>query len=321
MRTLGQSGGDATDLATISHEAPCATQALPFCEPSTPRFEAGRVDRCKSESFRALPSVPGLLVRTLSVTETYSASKAIGRMLKMDPSCRFKGPSPLMQSRGIKIIYILNGWACFDIDGLGETRLEAGTLACLPPNNCHRLVDGALSFEDIEYELPFLTSSLKKTWSVEGASCATPSMIDAETPKSFRHIPNFVGAVERRFPIVEEITGGAANASVLRNNPPHIWDGTPWHIHHNNFFCSVFAKGSGTMEYEGFGEVTLNRGDVFIQQGEVRHREVLFSPDFETFKIELPGSNPTTVLVYDKDTGGYKSMLFASAQDSAEAMA
>lgn len=298
-----------------------ALPPLPPGNPSVPPFEPGRVDRLRSDSFRPSPELPGLLVRPVAMAEKYSQGKALVRMLKADPDSRAAPASAPIQAPGIKLIYILKGSAGFDIEGLDDTRLEQGTLACLPPRNRHRLVTASPDFEDIEFQLPLLTASLARTWSPDGPACATAAMIDRETPDSFNTIPNFLGAIERRFPIVQEMTGGGANASVLRANPPHIWDGTPWHVHHNNFFCSLFAKGSGTMGYDGFGDCRYDSGDMFIQHGELRHREVLFSPDFETVKIELPGVSPTTVLVYDKNQDAYQPMMFTSAQESAKVMA
>ena len=312
---------DLQQSSSGSNEAPNILYALPPGNPNVPPFEAERVDRLLADSFQPASELPGLLVRIISVAEKYSQGKALARMLKIDPEARFE-PSPVpTQSIGIKIAYILKGWASFEIEGLGEARLEKGTLICLPPRNRHRILNASPDFEDIEFQLPLLTASLARTWSPDGPACATSAMIDRETPDSFRAIPHFIGGVDRQFPIVKEMTGGAVNASMLRANPPHIWDGTPWHMHHNDFYCVLKAKGGGVMRYEGAGDIELRTGDFLIQQGEVRHCEVIMSGDYENFVVDLPGAYPTTVLVYDKERETYKPMMFTSAQESAEAMA
>jgi len=320
MNALGKTHQGVLSSAAAPVDRPQGLPPLPPRAAITPLFEVGRVDRLSAERFQAAPGMPGILIRTIEAAERYSDGKVIGRMLKRDSSSEFGNNLARIQSPGIKIIFILMGWASIEIEGLGEQRLKAGTLISLPPRNRHRFTDVAPNFEDIEYELPSLIASAKSSWSAQGATNATSEMIDAESIDSFKNIPNFLGGVYRQFPIVKKMTGGAVSASMLRANPPHVWSGTPWHIHHHDFYCALRTKGSGMMHYEGVGDVVLNTGDFLIQQGGVRHREVIMSLDYETFVIDLPGTYPTTMFIYDKAQGEYNPIMFTSAQDSAKAM-
>jgi quercetin dioxygenase-like cupin family protein len=303
----------------LGSEMPTFMNPLPPRVSAVPPFEAGRVDPLRSDSFRPLATIPGLLVRTLPAAEKYGESKATARILKRDPSVSFAGPAAIAPCQGIKIAYVLKGSCRFEIQGLGAIQLAAGTLVCLPPDNRHELLDVPADFELLEFELPLLTTSATSTWSPDGASYATPSMIDAETETSFERIKGFSGALQRQLPIVKKMTGGAIAAHMLRGNPPHLWDGSPWHIHHNNSMFALMTKGTGTMGYEDFGDAPLKAGDFFVQQGEIRHREVTMALDFEILAFESPGIYPTSVLVYDKERREYKSMLFTSAQEGADA--
>lgn len=302
---------------------PCILASPPLPPRSThvEPFEAERVNPVGPTSFHALSGAPGFLERRLPAAERFGQARVTARILKRSPSSDPRAAVAFAPSEGIRILYILEGWAVFDIEGLAPTRLEKGTLACLPPENRQRFLEGSPDFEMMEFGLPLLTTSLTATWPAGGPSHATPAMIDRETTDSFKSIPNFLPGVERDFPIVRQMTGGAAKALVLRANPPHPWDGTPWHIHHNNFYCSLMTSGTHSQEYEGFGNYDFKKGDFFVQQGDIRHREIMSSLDFEILTFDLPGMSPATVLLYDEAEGAYKAMMFTTSLEIGGALA
>ncbi len=319
MATLERAVSDSSAIELAAKAAAAAMPPLPPRHPNVPLFDGTRVERLEADSFQPSSAFPGLLVRRLETTEIHCEGKVSARIFRIDPGVALRLPEAPARFHGLKLLYVLNGEATYEIEGLAEVDLEKGTLACLPPNNLHRLIAASPDFEVIEFELPLITAILSKAMSPAGPSCATEAMIDRLGPDSFEAIPNFDAAVERYMRVLQEITGGAAKVAVLRANPPHIWDGSPWHIHHNNFICALFTNGTGIMGYEDYGDLPLKTGDFFVQQGEIRHREVIMAGDFEILAFDMPAKAPTTVLVQDKERHGYKTMLFTSAQDAGEA--
>lgn len=269
------------------------------------------------DSYGPLADAPGLLVRRMAPVEKYSDGRMLSRMLRADPSIAFQPKAEPDQVPHLKAGYVSKGWARYDIEGLGDVRLEGGTFWCLPPKNRHRLLEVSPDFEIFECEYTYLTSLAGREVQ---SSAATAEMIQPETADSFQPIPNFLAAIQREFPILKTLTAGAAGTLMLRANPPHIWRGSPWHLHHNDLLASYLTKGGGMFDFEGIERVELKAGDFWFQQPNMRHREVLMSDDFEVFAFDAPGAYSTTMLIYDAEEGAYKATTFEDATDSADLM-
>lgn len=278
-------------------------------------FAADMLDHLGPDSFDAMPDNPGLLIRPLRPATKYSDNRLAARVLKASPATPFQQRASDWRSSGAKAGYMVNGAAQFAIEGLGKRRVEKGTFFFLPPGNTHRLLDVSPDFEMFEIEMLHLTSLPDQQ-----GSAATEQMVEAETPGSFSSVPGFLGAVQRDLTFLPAVTKGAANAVVVRGNPPHVWGGSPWHIHHSDMFCSLLVKGSAVFDFEGIDRVELHAGDFWFQQPDVRHREVILSMDFEAVGIDLPAVYPTTFLTYDEAESTYKKVKFASATEAAELM-
>ena len=305
----------ADEVADLGEE-PLVDYPLPPRDSNMLLFEDEMFDWETENSYRPLEGRPGLLVRAIPAAAKYAEGKVTARVLRADPAVPFVAADAPDQSPGIATGYMVNGWARYDIEGLGEQRFEKGDFWSLPPRNAHRLIEVSSDFECAEFTFPQLTTYFK-----DGKPCtdsaADERYVSRLTPSSFDAIPNFDASVMRTFSIVKQMTGGAVNAFILKGNPPHMWVGSPWHMHHYEHFCTLFYKGTGNFEFEGVGSIDFKPGVFWYQQKRNRHKENLMSLDYEAIGFEIPAAYATTMWFYDEDDGEYKETVLEDVLNEA----
>jgi putative sterol carrier protein len=309
---------DSASSYSLENEA-AVDHPLPPPDGTMLLFEPDMLNTEETDSFSPLPGAPGILVRPLPAGEKHSEGKIVARVLRADPAQPYEAPSAQRQSPGIVTGYIINGWARYEVEGLGERRFDQGTFWSLPPRNRHRLTEISRDFESVEFELPHLTTFFRDGV-LANTTEAEASNIDEQTPDSFKPIPNFEGSVLRYFTGLKEMTAGAANGLILKGNPPHAWVGSPWHLHHYDHFCGLVIKGSGNFEFEGIGSVDIEPGMFWYQQTRNRHRENAMSPDYQIIGIDIPAAYATTMFFFDEEAGEYRPMVMDDVAKEAGAV-
>lgn len=287
--------------------------ALPPRSPEMTLFTPDMFDHLTPQSFVAHPAFPGLLLRDIKTSERMTAGRVLARVLKADPAATFDPAGYRFEVAGPKISVLVSGSARFDIEGLGEVEFTPQDSWTVPAGNQQRLAGISPDFELLELEFPNMTS-------VTAGTAARADMVARYGSDSYRPVAGFDGAVERHLGSLRTETDGGAHAIMLRGNPPHVWDGSPWHMHHQEIQVAYMTKGTADFEFEGVGIVHTEAGAFWFQQPRGRHRERAVSLDFEAINIDIPAASPTTVFFYDADAGEYVGTTLESVYDIADKM-
>ncbi len=91
---------------------------------------------------------------------------------------------------------------------------------------------------------------------------------------------------------IKDATQGAYVAHVVRALEGHNATGQ-WHRHDCTFQMVYVLNGWARFEYEGQGVHVIRKGDCVLQPGNIRHREIEHSEDFEVVEIVAPGDFKT----------------------------
>ena len=311
---LGRLPKEGDDALTVSEGEVAEPSGLPPLPPRSPEmklFEEDMFDFETSESYRPLSEATGLLIRDLPAAQRYSNGRALARVLRADRVALGARTTPTVVASGPKFCLVLEGSATFAIAGQGEVDMNRNDSWVVPTGAGQSLLDASDDFELLEYEFPNLDNP-----GVDPV--VTDRMVSRYGEESYAAIPNFAGAVMREFPALRELTNGAAHASALRGNPPNVWDGSPWHMHHQEFQLAYHIRGTMDFAFESVGSVHTPPGTFWFQQPFARHREVAVSLDFEGVNIDLPAVSPTTVFLWDEDLGEYTPVVYDDVQKLSE---
>lgn len=306
-----QSGAEA---AAVEPDAePMVYPPLPPRSPEMTLFSPDMFEHLRPDSFASHPDVSGLTLRDLTTAERMTGGRVIARVLKADPSSAVAEKGGILTAVGPKICLLIAGTAHIDIEGAGVVELSTGDSWCVPNGNTQRLLSISPDMELLELEFP------QMEFQTEG-SAARADMFMPYHEDSYREIPGFDGAVQRDLNALKEYSQGAAHAVMLRGNPPHVWDGSPWHMHHQDIQVAYLLAGTADFDFEGVGVVHAGPGTFWFQQPRGRHREVWVSQDFEGINVDIPAASPTTVFFYDPEAGQYQATTLETAYDAADRM-
>jgi quercetin dioxygenase-like cupin family protein/putative sterol carrier protein len=284
------------DAATGDEDAePLVDHPLPPKAADMLHFDKSMYDQLTADSFQPHPDVPGLSLRTMPDAQKHAKGKTGVQVLQAGDTRAWKGPWA-RTTNALRLNLVTRGSATYDIDGLGQIEFKDGDAWLQPPGNDHSLINFSADFEVFETEFPDTACFV--------GTMATADMVMRLTDDSYGAIPNFDGAIQRHLPALEKYSDGGAKALMLRANPPHVWDGSPWHIHHMDVQIAYMTKGTADFEFEGMGVLTFTAG-LFFFQPYCRHRERRVQFDWEGLNIELPATSATTIFLYDEDAGEY----------------
>lgn len=104
--------------------------------------------------------------------------------------------------------------------------------------------------------------------------------------------PGLRGQFDYRDLGMVERTGGKLRAHVHRPNRPCPGVGDE-HYHKVDFQMVYVLEGWARVDFEGVGEVRLEKGDCMYQQPEIRHRVLAYSDDYTALELFCPADAET----------------------------
>jgi hypothetical protein len=295
-----------TNKAAEPHELP----PLPPRTAEMRLFTPDMWDYETPESFVPLAGATGILIRDIDAARRFTESKALARVFRADPAAE-RRYAPAIKAAGPRFCLVLSGEGVFEIEGQGELILKESDSWVVPTEGTQTLLDASADFSVLEYEFPMLAG-------VTTGTDVTDEMLMRFGPDSYGPTAGFNASLQRDLDALKELTNGGAHAVALRGNPPHVWDGSPWHLHMQEIQLAYHLKGEMSFDFEGVGRVHVTPGTFWFQIPFARHREATVSLDFEAINVDIPAVAGTTVFLYDEELGEYTGTTYGSTADLTE---
>ncbi|MFI5734936.1 hypothetical protein ACIA49_32785 [Kribbella sp. NPDC051587] len=283
---------------------------LPPRSPEMRLFTPDMWDYETPESFVPLAGATGILIREIDTARRFTDGRALARVYRADPATE-RRYAPAITAVGPKLCLVLSGEGVFELEGQGELILKESDSWVAPTGSAQTLLDASADFSLLEYEFPMLAATTSGTE-------LTDEMLMRFGPDSYVPTPGFNATLQRDLDALKELTQGGAHATALRGNPPHVWAGSPWHLHMQEIQLAYHLKGEMSFDFEGVGRIDVKPGTFWFQTPFGRHREVTVSLDFEGINVDIPAVAPTTVFVYDEELGEYTATTYGSTTDLSE---
>ena len=143
--------------AEVDHPLPPRTPDMTLVTPDN-------VMQLKPDSFQPVPGLP-FEQRVTDVAKLSGGTVGVSIVRKkpnIDPAEEAASRVwHLHHGYEFSIGYIVSGWGLFEYEGIGQVRLEAGTVTYQTPMNRHRQLDSSPDYEVISITVPDSRASTK----------------------------------------------------------------------------------------------------------------------------------------------------------------
>jgi quercetin dioxygenase-like cupin family protein len=105
------------------------------------------------ESFRASPGFDASDIRECDLGHINGGDVRV-TIVRAKPGFKWVGSPWHLHDYNFSITYIIKGWADFEFEGVGQIRLDAGTIMHQPAMNRHREGEMSEDFEGVAFHSP-----------------------------------------------------------------------------------------------------------------------------------------------------------------------
>ena len=110
-------------------------------------------NRIEPDSFVRPPGLPGMEVRNIGFGEL-GGGKVAAQIFRACDGWSALSLVWHMHDLDLQIGYVISGWLRYEMEGLGEVLVEAGTAIYHIPRNRFRILDRSSDFEGIWFKVP-----------------------------------------------------------------------------------------------------------------------------------------------------------------------